>query len=519
MASGFIVRKNQYYDSVFLMGVSNRLSRMKGVQQTAVLMASEKNKQLLADLGIQGERINSSEPNDLVVAIIADNHQIIESVLAQLDQILQVQEESIPISHIHTVEEGIAEKPHAGLAMFSIPGEYTYREAMKALEANLNVFIFSSNVPLEEELRLKQYALEHNLLVMGPDCGTSILSGIGIGFANVVRKGTVGVIGPSGTGLQEFTSQVHNAGHGISHAIGTGSHDLSDDIGGITTGMALKALEADDQTEVIAIIAKPPGHRTLLQLIERVKNCTKPIVACFLGEPLLQLRHDNEIILAHTIDDTVQLAIQVIDNLETPRIRQLTEEECELARETRKKWSTEQRYLRGLFAGGTFCYQSQQILVEKGIEVYSNAPISVKNKLAHPNQSHKHTLIDMGDDFYTLGRPHPMIDGTLRKQRIIAESQDPSVAILLLDFILGYNASSDPVGDLLDAMVEAKQRRISKSGDLTIVASICGTEEDPQELGLQTKMLKEAGVIVFNSNAKASLFCCELLKGPEEDYK
>jgi FdrA protein len=516
MASGFIVRKNQYYDSVFLMGVSNRLSKMEGIQQTAVLMASDKNKNLLADIDIHGDEIDSAQPNDLIVAIIADSPQIIEAVFANLDQTLQYQEESSPISHIHTVEEGLAKKPSANLAVFSIPGEYTFREAMKALQANLNVFIFSSNVPLEEELKLKQFASQHDLLVMGPDCGTSILGGVGIGFANVVRHGTIGAIGPSGTGLQEFTSQVHNADYGISHAIGTGSHDLSDEIGGITTALALEALEVDDQTKVIAIVAKPPGKKTLQQLVTRLKYFTKPIVVCFLGVTSEQVNTDSEIIWTHTIDDAVQSVIQIVSHREISQGIQLTEEEREHARKIRGKWSNEQCYLRGLFAGGTFCYQSQQILLDHGIEFYSNAPIKPEYILPHPDKSFQHTLIDMGDDAYTLGRPHPMIDGTIRKQRILTESQDPSVAILLLDFILGYNASSDPVGDLLDAIVEAKQRKQAHSGDLTIVASICGTLEDPQELDLQTKLLQEAGVIVFNSNARAALFCCELLEQIEE---
>ncbi|OGO20197.1 MAG: hypothetical protein A2Z14_10620 [Chloroflexi bacterium RBG_16_48_8] len=516
MATGFIVRKNQYYDSVFLMGVNNRLSQIQGVQQTAVLMASEKNKELLVNFGLHGEEIESAQPNDLIVTVIAETPQIVETVLANLDQALISQEASAPASHLHSLEEGLVEKPFANLAAFSIPGEYVYREAMKALEANLNVFIFSSNVPLEEELKLKQFASEHKLLVMGPDCGTSILGGVGIGFANVVRNGTIGVIGPSGTGLQEFTSQVHNAGYGISHAFGTGSHDLSDEIGGVTTLMALDALETDEQTEVIAIVAKPPGQKTLHHLVARLKNCTRPVVACFLGTPPEDVNTNSGILWARMIDDAVLSAIQVSGKRESTPGIQLTETEHGLARQTRAKWSSEQCYLRGLLAGGTFCHQSQQILLEAGIEVYSNAPLKPQYKLTHPDHSYKHTLIDMGDDAYTLGKPHPMIDGTMRKQRILAESYDPSVAILLLDFILGYNASMDPVGELLDAIVEAKQRMQQHAGDLAVVASICGTQEDPQELDLQAKLLQEAGVILFHSNAKASLFCCELLKPAKE---
>jgi succinyl-CoA synthetase alpha subunit len=509
MATGFVIRKNQYYDSVFLLGVNKRLSQTKGVLQTAVLMASEKNKQLLADIGIHGDQVITARPNDLIVAVIAETPQVVDAVLAGLDQALLALEEKVSVSHLHTLEDGLTKKPQANLVVLTIPGEYIFREAIKALEAGLNLFVFSSNVPIEEERKLKEFATEKKLLVMGPDCGTSILSGVGIGFSNVVNRGVIGAIGPSGTGLQEFTSQIHNAGYGISHAIGTGGHDLSDKIGGITTFQALKALEADPQTKVITIIAKPPGRTTLGHLIARLKSCSKPVVNCFIGAPMTSL---EGIETQPTIDDAVFAAIQHVGEKPAAIRLELTQHERELAEKTRAEWASEQHFLRGLFAGGTFCYQSQQILREAGFVVHSNAPLDPYNKLTDPDKSSEHTLIDMGDETYTVGRPHPMIDGTMRKQRILNECQDPSVAILLLDFILGYNASMDPVGELYDTIIEAKTIVRQEGGELTVVASICGTKEDPQELDLQEKLLRQAGVIVFQSNAKATLFCCELLK-------
>jgi hypothetical protein len=117
----------------------------------------------------------------------------------------------------------------------------------------------------------------------------------------------------------------------------------------------------------------------------------------------------------------------------------------------------------------------------------------------------------MGDEYYTLGKPHPMIDGSLRRRRIRTESVDPEVAILFLDFILGYNASSDPVGELLDAIIQARQAAVNQGSHLTVIASFCGTEDDPQDLSLQAKLLKDQGAYVFNSNARAALFCAHLL--------
>ncbi len=511
MASGFLIRKNQYYDSVFLMRISKRISDAKGVQQNAVLMGSDTNKKLLSNIGIQDTQIDAAHPNDLIVAVIADTPQIVNEVLDKLDEYLQGGVQSASASNLHSFKDALAQKPDANLVAISVPGEYAAREARKALESGLNIFLFSDNVSIDDELDLKQFAVEKNLLVMGPDCGTSLIGGVGIGFANVVRKGSIGVISASGTGLQEFTSQVHNAGFGISHAIGTGSHDLSDKIGGLTTLTALDALEADPQTKVITLVSKPPSAKTLAKLSQRLKTCKKPVVGCFLGIQN-EIEAGTFFQRAGLIDDAVRLSIRQIDDKSVSWPVQFTLQELEWMSREMASWSSQQKYIRGLFAGGTFCYQSQQIFRDAHIPVYSNVPLDLKYRLADPDHSTEHTIIDMGDDHYTVGKPHPMIDGTMRKQRILAEGRDRQVAILLLDFILGYNASMNLVGELLEAIIEAKQLAQKRGGGLTVVASICGTEDDPQDLSLQTRMLKESGVIVFRSNAKAAQFCRDLIK-------
>ena len=510
MATGFLIRKNQYYDSLFLMGVNNRLSKAAGVLQTAVLMGSEKNKELLADIGVHDPQIDAASANDLIVAVVAETQAVVEVVLGDLDQALQVQADGVPDSIWHTFEDGLAQKPEANLVVISIPGEYVTREARKAIDAGLHTFIFSSNVTIEDELELKRSAAQKNLLVMGPDCGTSLIGGIGIGFANAVRKGTIGVIGASGTGLQEFTSQIHNAGLGISHAIGTGTNDVSDAIGGLTTLAALDALEGDPDTKIIVFVSKPPGKKTFAKLLERLDQSKKPTIGCFLGLDQLPAPH-NKVKFARTVDEAVQWAIYFEDDGPVVSKLTLSPDELEWVKNEQERWTPQQKYLRGVFAGGTFCYQAQQILQDAGLDVYSNAPLNFRFKLAHPDQSRSHTLVDMGDEHYTLGKPHPMIDGTLRNQRILAESRDPDVAILFLDFILGYNASSDPVGELLDAIIQATRVAATRGSHLTVVASICGTEDDPQDLNLQANLLKEQEVYVFKSNARAALFCAHLL--------
>jgi len=512
MAFGFVIRKNQYYDSVFLMSVNRRISEVKGVQQTAVLMGSAANKKLLVDIGIQDPQIEAAQPNDLIVAAIAETKGIVEDVLGRLDEWLNgIQESAAPSRLASTFAEGLSIQPHANIAVISVPGEYAAREARIALEAGLHVFLFSDNVSIEDELELKQFAAQKGLLVMGPDCGTSLIGGVGLGFANVVRRGSIGAIGAAGTGLQEFTSQVHNAGFGISHAIGTGSRDLSDRIGGLTTFAALDALEADPKTQIIVLVSKPPAVSTLERLIKRIKTLRKPVIGCFLGVDSGYFTASSGLQFACTIDEAVRMAVAAAGGKPGPVQEDFTHQEQETLAQEMALRSPEQKYLRGILAGGTFCYQSQQILRSAGIRIRSNGPFEPKDGLEHPDRSIENTIVDMGDEYYMVGKPHPMIDGTMRKRRILLESQDPAMAVLYLDFILGYNASLDPVGELVDAIREAKHLSNQRGGSLSVVASICGTEADPQDLALQEKMLREAGVLVYHSNAMASLACCRLL--------
>ncbi|MCK5054052.1 MAG: hypothetical protein KAR65_07225, partial [Anaerolineales bacterium] len=287
--------------------------------------------------------------------------------------------------------------------------------------------------------------------------------------------------------------------------------DLSDRIGGLTTLAALQVLEADPQTEVIAIIAKPPGAETLASLVGQAKRFTKPLIGCFLGSDKESAGKYEPIQWAYTIDDAAELALRAAQVVPKDAAELETGGESELIEAARAGWKVEQKYLRGVFAGGTFCYQAQQILRDAGLHIYSNSPIESDFILEDPDISREHTMVDMGDEHYTVGKPHPMIDGTERAKRILTEAEDPSVAILLLDFIFGYNASNDPVGELMDALQQAKAVRSKVGGELTIVASVCGTKDDLQDIDLQIKMLKECGAFVFQGNARAAAFCWRLL--------
>ncbi len=510
MAAGYVIRKGQYYDSVFLMRVASLLGAEPGVQQAAAVMATPANKELLADVGLSGGELDAAGANDLVVSVIANDETLVKRLLAGLEERLQGLAGAAKPADYRSVGEAAAANPQTNLVVISVPGDYAAREARLALEQGKHAFVFSSNVPLEQEVELKQLARERGLLVMGPDCGTSLIAGQGIGFANVVRRGPIGVVGASGTGIQEFTSLVHQAGSGISHAIGTGSHDLSDAVGGITSLMAFEALEGDVGTRLIAIVSKPGEPAALSKLQARIAVSSKPVVGCFLG---LERRLEGlgpHFHQADTIDEAVAMAL-AHSNSEPSRPSQGSSAQTGSPRSTRPGWRPEQRYLRGIFAGGTLCYQAQQILQRAGIPVYSNAPLDKRYRLENVGLSLEHTLLDLGDDAFTRGKPHPMIDATQRRKRLLAEAEDPEVAILLVDFILGQMASPDPVGDLVEALRMAMDRAARRGGGLTVVASICGTDRDPQGLERQRAMLEQAGAVVYPSNAAATRYCAELL--------
>jgi succinyl-CoA synthetase alpha subunit len=510
MPVGCAVREGQYFDSVFLMRVADRMSAHPGVAQAAAVMGTPANKDLLAEAGFTCVEIGAAGANDLIVGVQAERAEVVRDVLERLETWLEA-EVSVTSTEerARTLDEALARSPEADLALISVPGEHAAREARRALERGLHVFLFSDNVALEDEVALKREAAERGLVVMGPDCGTAIIRGKGIGFANAVRRGPIGVVGASGTGIQELTTLVHGGGSGISHAIGTGSRDPSDEVGGVTTLAGLAALDADPGTAAIVLISKPPGRRTLERIRTRVGAATKPVVACFLGS---------------TVDARGALwdVVRTIDEAATLALRHVGIEEAlqpdgrgrdALARELRSTLSPDQRDVRGLFAGGSLCYQAQDIFRQAGIPVRSNAPLDGVSRLADPRRAEGHSLIDLGADEFTRGRPHPMIDPRLRRERILSESEDPAVGVLLLDVILGYGCAPDPAGDLAGAIAQAQRASERRGGRLAVVASVVGTEGDPQDAERQTRALREAGATVCASSAEAARLAAAIAGG------
>ncbi len=504
------IKKNRYLDSVFLMAVAQRLSEQPGIEDAAAVMGSAANKLILVKMGFDEAELAEAAQNDLIVALEGET-EAVNGLLSDVEQWLVRPKSALDGAMALSLEDAWEQQETSNLVVISVPGEYAAREARAALEHGMNVFLFSDHVSVEDELLLKNEASDAGLIVMGPDCGTAIIAGTGIGFANVVRHGTIGVVASSGTGLQEFTSLVHRSGAGISHGFGTGGRDLSDAVGGISTLTAIDALEDDPGTKVIAVVSKPPGQETLAVIVQRLNRCSKPVAACFLGLESAKRPSAARFEISSTLDDVVANSLSLVGKTgSSPALLSPVNNADWLEKEV-EKMNSDQKYVRGLFAGGTFCYQAQQIMRDGGVTVHSNAPLEGMTMLDDENASVENTLVDMGSDEFTVGVPHPMIDATHRRERILDEGQDPAVAVLLLDFILGHNASPDPVGDLAEAIVEAKRKCHQAGRYLSVVASVCGTDEDPQGLEKQEQVLGDAGVVVFPSNAQASQFARDIV--------
>ncbi len=500
MARATKIIRNFYRDSVSLMQLSSTFGKLPGVEQASAVMASANNISLLQEAGLLTEPVEASA-NDLLIALQGEADAL-ESALAEAESSLKqpsasstANEQSRGISP-RSIEMGLANLVGANLALISTPGEYAAAEAFKALRLGLNVMLFSDNVDLKDEIALKRFAQERDLIVMGPDCGTAIINGIPLAFANIVRRGTIGVVGASGTGLQQVTCLIDRWGGGISQAIGTGGHDLHRDVGGISMLQGLKALAADPCTSVIVLISKPPSPEVAGKVLETASSAGKAVVVNFLGADPDRVRREN-IYPAVTLEDASAAAVALADG-RTPEART-----TRVTSPSITPLVSGQQYVRGLYSGGTFCYEASLLLKKELGQINSNTPVEPGDRLSDVWTSRKHTVIDLGDDLFTRGRPHPMIDHRLRNERLIKEASDPEVAVILLDVVLGYGSHPDPAAELVPAIQNARDLAAKAGRRLAVVGFVCGTAADPQNLSKQETALRDVGVILAESNAQA----------------
>lgn len=498
-----VILKNNYQDSINLMLLTNTINGLDGVTMSQIMMGTDANKDILNNTGLLTSEAEAASPNDMMIVVDSEDEQIMEEVLPVIDTFLadlsaKGDDKEKPAAA--SWQEALTALPDANVALFSIPGEYGAAEMEKALKNGLHVFSFTDNVAIEDEVRLKKLAHEKGLLMMGPDCGTGIISGIPIAFTNVVSPGNIGVVGASGTGIQEVMTIIDRLGGGVVHAIGTGGRDLSDKVGAIAVKDAIVALENHEPTDVICVISKPPAKEVRDEIVQLLQSISKPVVAIFLGEK--PVAHEGKVYLAHTLEETAQIAVDLANEeavkrnyftkLDKPNVSTLDKD----------------KVVKGLYSGGTLAAEAGMLISEA---LNLEGLVKQEGYILH---SHGYDVIDLGDDIYTQGKPHPMIDPEVRIQKMEEYAEDEQTGIILFDVVLGYGAHEDMVGALLPA-IEAAQSTAKKTGrDLYFVATVCGTSKDPQNYQEAVDRLKAAGVYVAESNAKAVQLAL-LLKGVE----
>ncbi|MCK9218305.1 MAG: acyl-CoA synthetase FdrA [Firmicutes bacterium] len=491
MSVKVVIKKKMYQDSLKLMGISRSLNEMEGVDEAMVAMATETNIDLFRRLGLYTEEAEKASADDIVIAIKSSDEDILKNAIVIAEDELSGKNrpsagdvKSIPL---RTIKSAVRYHPNSNLALISVPGRYAAKEAHNALDSGLNVMIFSDNVSIEDEVELKQKAKEKGLLILGPDCGTSIINDVKLGFANEIKRGPIGIIGASGTGMQEITSIIDRLGSGISHAVGTGGRDLSKEVGGITMLQAFEMLDKDDSTKVIIITSKPPAEEVAKKIIRRAEISDKKIIVNFLGLNVNEIKESSNLSHAYTLEEAAVMAVKAIASPDEVwdavdlNIKPTLKDKL-------LKLTENQKLIKGLYTGGTLASEAL-VLLEKEMTIYSNL-----NAIGYKDSKSQHLVLDLGDDEFTKGCPHPMIDPEVRNQFILEEAKNPNTAVIMLDVVLGYGSNPDPASVLAPV--------IKKTDGIIFLAHVCGTESDPQILSRQEAILKEAGAYVYNTNAK-----------------
>lgn len=500
------IRRGHYQDSMKLMRISGKLAGLRGVKNASAVMATEANLKTLEDMGLLEKTPVGTGANDLIVAVSAETEEAARNALGEIDSLLSVPSGGAAETSSFESFDEAANSPGAepNIALISVPGEFAKLEVSRAMRNNMHTFLFSDNVSVEEEVELKRRAAAKGLMMMGPGCGTAIVNGAGLGFANVVRRGPVGVVAAAGTGMQEVTSLVHNWGLGVSHGIGVGGRDLSEEVGGLMATEAVKMLQRDRDTEIILLVSKPASAGVVGKVIRAARAGEKPLAMCLFGGAERAGGGGENVFFTDTLEELSLLAVNVKGEKSRAGASVSDSRLKRRARGLAASMNPSQKYVRGLFSGGTLCYEAQKILTSLLGKIHSNAPLSENCRLEDSGRSRGHSCVDLGEEEFTSGRPHPMIDSTTRSERIIREAKDPRAAVILLDVVLGHGSAPDPAGDLLPSIRRARDIARGKNRSLCFVAHVCGTDSDPQNLASQEEKLRKNGVITAETNAQAS---------------
>ncbi|MBC2079958.1 acyl-CoA synthetase FdrA [Listeria booriae] len=501
-----IIKENAYQDSVVLMLLTNKISTIAGVNRVSIMMGTPANKDIFGSSGLRTEELEKASANDMAIVVDTDDASILDEILTEVDAFLASQatkESNNETETARTWDKAMKLDSDANMALISIPGTYAASEADRALDEGLHAFIFSDNVPIEEELRLKQKAHEKGLLVMGPDCGTGIVNGVPMAFTNVVKPGNIGIVGASGTGIQEVSTIIDRLGGGVTNAIGTGGRDLSETVGGITMLDAIAALDKQADTDVIVVISKPPAKAIRDKVLALLRTISKPAVTIFLGEK--PTYHEENLYHAYTLEETARIAVQLAKGQEVTAT-QTTIDVPNIS------FTPEQKHLKGYYSGGTLASEAAMLIADA---------LALKEGLIKQDgyilKTEGHEVIDLGDDIYTQGKPHPMIDPEKRIAFIRDAANDPETAVILLDVVLGYGSHEDMAGQLAPAIKEVIAKAKEAGREIAVIGTVCGTLQDPQDYNEQRQTLEAAGVIVKDSNNEAVRTGLELVGHKVQD--
>lgn len=505
-----ILQKDTYVDSLASLFTMSVLMDCEGVENAYAGMATPSSKQMMEELGLADDAVRGAGENDFVIAVRASGREAFEAAMAKTKK----EEPDIAVQKpaFSTVEEAVRANPRANICSIAVPGEYACEVTKQALNQGLHCIVFSSNVPLEQEREMKELAREKGLLCMGPDCGVANINGAAFVLSSINNRGPFGICGASGCGIQHVAAFLHGAGSGVSQTIGTGGNDLKEQVGGISMLMGIDALENDPDTEYIVLISRKPADSVLQALTARIRECKKPVVACFMGADRAAVEASGAL-WAGDLDGCAQQALSLIGKqIDFDSDEALTA----MARSAIEGMSAQQKYVRGIYCGGTYCDEVMQTMQRTIGGVYSNCPLSPELQLADSRASVKNTVVDSGEEEFTRGRPHPTLEPSMRLPLIAKEGEDPETAVILLDFILTPPEHIDPAGVTLPVLTSAMEAARARGGRLAVVCSVLGTDADLQNVSLQRQKLLDAGVYVCRSNRQAGQLAAKIIQLKKE---
>lgn len=501
------VRSGVYYDSAKLMSLQRSLAGLPGILDAGVVMGTESNKELLAHIGLDTPEVRATKPDDLAIVVKAENEKAADEALAKVDELLAARKTTGDQEYQpRSLESAVDLLPDAEWVIISVAGRYAAAVTREALRLGKHVHLFSDNVSIEDEIELKKEARDLGLMVMGPDCGTAMIDGYGLAFANKIRKGPIGIVAAAGTGLQQVATRIHQLNSGITFGIGTGGRDLKAEVGAITFLQALDVLARDPETKVIVLTSKPPSPKVAEEVLKVARKAGKPVVVNFIARPITTTR-DGNLFFATGLDDAARLAVELANH--PPKLT--GDDDLPI-----QKFTPKQKYLRGLFSGGTLAYEAQHILYGYVPRVLANSPINKEFKLPDSFVSQENCIVDLGEDEFTVGRLHPMMDNELRIRRLYEEARDPEVAVILLDVVIGYGSHPNPASEIAPAIAKCIAEAKEEGRHLEVVCVVTGTDEDPQNLNSQIQQLKAAGALVDTSNEFVCRYVGRLLRALAE---